>query len=88
MTDQTAELYETELQTALERYLSDREDECNRATIKSHRARLKHFSWCGEEDIENLNELNERSLQDFCYWRKQDGGLTNVSLHTRIEFLQ
>lgn len=85
MSDPEYELYETTPETALERYLSDRESEVQKATLKAHRARLKHFvSWCEEESIENMNDLNGRTLQDFRYWRKQDGGLNNVSLHTQM----
>lgn len=85
MTETGYELYETEPSEALERYLSDREDEVQKATLRSHRARLKHFiEWCSKNDLDNLNDLNGRHLQDFRYWRKEDGDLNNVSLHTQM----
>lgn len=85
MTDPDYELYETEPETALERYLSDREDEVQKATLKAHNYRLSHFvRWCGIEGVENLNDLNGRNLQDYRYWRKEDGGLNNVTLHTQM----
>jgi site-specific recombinase XerD len=85
MSEPNYELYEVEPETAVERYLSDREDEVNDATLKSHRARLKHFiRWCGEQDLENLNNLSGRDLQDYRYWRKEDGDLNNVTMHTQM----
>lgn len=85
MTEAGYELYETAPSEALERYLSDREDEVQKATLRSHRARLKHFiQWCDENEIEDMNALNGRHLQDFRYWRKEDGDLNNVSLHTQM----
>lgn len=83
MTDH--ELYETTPQEALDRYLSDRESEVSKATLKSHEYRLNHFvRWCKQEGIENINVLNGRALQDYRFWRKQDGNLNNVSLHTQM----
>lgn len=79
------ELYETEPETALERYLSDREDEVQEATLQAHNYRLQHFvRWCGIEGVENLNDLNGRNLQEYRFWRKQDGGLNNVTMVTQM----
>jgi site-specific recombinase XerD len=79
------ELYETTPEQALNRYLDDREDEVSTATLKSHNYRLKHFvKWCNQECIDNLNDLNGRHIQDFRYWRKNDGDLNNVTLHTQM----
>lgn len=79
------ELYETEPEAALERYLSDREGEVSVSTLQAHKYRLQHFiRWCKQESIENMNELNGRHLQDYRYWRKDDGDLNNVTLHTQM----
>jgi site-specific recombinase XerD len=79
------ELYDTEPSTALERYLSDRESEVQDATLQAHRYRLQHFvRWAEQEGIDDLSKLNGRNLQDFRYWRKEDGGLNNVTLHTQM----
>lgn len=85
MSEPNYELYEVEPETAVKRYLSDREDEVSASTLRSHRARLKHFlRWCGEQELKNLNNLSGRDLQDFRYWRKEDGNLNNVSMHTQM----
>jgi len=85
MTKKEIELYETTATEAVERYLSDREDEVQKATLQSHRYRLEPFvKWCEQEGINNLNTLNGRDLQDFRYWRKKDGDLNNVTLHTQM----
>ena len=53
-------------ETAVELYLADREAEVAKATLYSHSSRLGHFvRWCGEEDIDNLNELSGRSLHAY-----------------------
>jgi site-specific recombinase XerD len=79
------ELYATTPEEALERYLSDRENEVSTATLEAHRYRLQHFvRWCKENEISDLNTLSGRDLQDYRYWRKQDGDLNNVTLHTQM----
>lgn len=61
MTDEEKELYETEPEVALNRYLSDRETDVKEATYQAHRYRLPHFvRYCGEEGIEDLSELTGR----------------------------
>lgn len=85
MTEPEYNLYETEPATALTRYLSDRESEVQDATLQAHRYRLQHFvKWCDQESIEDMGNLNGRNLQDFRYWRKEDGDLNNVTLHTQM----
>jgi site-specific recombinase XerD len=79
------ELYETTPENALERYLAERSSEVQQATLDAHEYRLNHFiRWCEQEGIDNLNDLSGRDLQDFRYWRKEDGGLNNVTLHTQM----
>lgn len=79
------ELYETTPEEALKRYLSDRSEEVSDATLYSHESRMGHFiRWCDEEEITNLNDLSGRHMQDYRYWRKNDGGLNNVTLHTQM----
>jgi site-specific recombinase XerD len=72
--------------TALETYLEHRANEdLAKQTIRSHRYRLNHFvRWCEENDIDNLNPLGPRELQDYRNWRKRDGDLNNVSWHTQM----
>lgn len=55
------------------------------ATLRAHRARLKHFlRWSRQNDLDNTNDLDGRNLQDYRFWRKNDGDLNNVSLYTQM----
>jgi Site-specific recombinase XerD len=71
---------------ALEKYLEHRANEnVSQQTLKAHRYRLQHFiRWCEQEGIETLDELSVRDLTDFKHWRKEDGGLNNVTWHTQM----
>ena len=52
-----------DLETALEMYLTDCENQVAKATLWSHRSRLSHFiRWCNGNEIENLNQLTGRML--------------------------
>lgn len=45
--------------------------------------------WCeGEAYIDNLNNLTGRDLTRFKHWRREDGDLNKVSLHTQLSTLK
>lgn len=68
----------------LEMYVKLREDEVTSSTIRTHRSRLGHFlDWCGENSIDNLNDLTGRDLQAFRYWRKQELSLPSLESNMR-----
>lgn len=72
-------------QEGLEMYLKQREDELAASSLRSHKYRIQMFiDWCGEEDIENLNELTGRALFRYRVWRKEDGDLNKTSLKTQL----
>ncbi|MFC6722965.1 hypothetical protein ACFQE1_00840 [Halobium palmae] len=67
-------------QTALDLYLADREPEVAESTLYAHRFRIGHFvRWCGEQDIQNLNELTGRRLHEYHICRRDDGDLAPPS---------
>jgi len=75
-----------EPETALELYLADKENELAEASLRSHRARLRHFvRWCDEQDLENLNELTGRNLHEYRLWRRNEGDLSPVSEKTQMD---
>lgn len=80
------ELVPTEPRAAVDKYLKHRANEdLSEKTLASHKYRLDHFvRWCDLEGIETMDELSPRDLQDFKHWRKDDGGLNNVSWHTQM----
>jgi site-specific recombinase XerD len=71
---------------ALDKYLGHRANEnVSDQTLQAHRYRLQHFvKWCGQEEIETLDDLDLRDLTDYKHWRKRDGDLNNVSWHTQM----
>lgn len=76
-------------ETALELYLTDRENEVTQATLYSHRSRLGHFvRWCDEREITNLNELTARQLYEYRLWRRSEGDLEPVTEKTQIDMLR
>ncbi len=80
------ELEPIDPETAVELYLAEKETELAKATIDSHRSRLGHLvRWCGERDLDYLNDLSGRRLHEYRIWRRDDGELTKVSLKTRMD---
>ncbi|WP_197052409.1 tyrosine-type recombinase/integrase [Halobellus captivus] len=59
----------------VEMYLEARRDELSRQTLSGQKYRLESFlQWCEEEEIENLNDLDGRSLYRFRVWRREGHG--------------
>ena len=76
-------------ETALELYLTDRENNVTEATIYSHRSRLGHFvRWCDEQEITNLNELTGRQLHEYRLWRRNEGDLAPATEKTQMDTLR
>jgi len=76
-------------ETGLEMYLRDKEAELAASSVKSHRYRLKHFlRWCDKEDIDNLNDLTGRKIQQYRLWRRDDGDLSIASEKTQMDTLR
>lgn len=75
--------------TALELYLTDRENNLSQATIYSHRSRLGHFvRWCDQQDITNLNTLTGRQLHRYRLCRRDDGDLSATTEKTQMDTLR
>jgi site-specific recombinase XerD len=75
---------------AKQMYLQQRKAEVSESTIQAHHYRLNHFvRWCENvENLENLNTLSGRDLQRFKMWRREDGGLNNVTMVTQLSTLR
>lgn len=84
------ELEPIEPAEAKKMYLQQRKQEVSASTIQAHHYRLKHFvRWCEDvENLENLNTLSGRDLQRFKMWRRDDGGLNNVTMVTQLSTLR
>jgi len=80
------ELEPIDPETALELYIAEKETSVADATVVSHKSRLSFLlRWCEEREIENLNELTGRRLQEFRLWRRNVGDLTKVSEKTQMD---
>jgi integrase len=76
-------------ETAVELHLADREPELASITLKSHRSRLRVLvEWCNDRDIDNLNELTGRKLNEYRLWRRNDGDLAPASENCQMDTLR
>ncbi len=83
------ELEPLEPNRAQELYLKQKETEASKKTVQSHRYRLNAFvRWCEENDIENLNELTGRSLQEYRIWRQDDADLKKITLNQQMSTIR
>lgn len=74
---------------AVEWYLDSRATELAQSSLYAHKSRLGHFvRWCDQEDIENLNSLTGRHMDRYKVWRRNDGDLNNVTLHSQLQTLR
>lgn len=72
-------------ETAVELFLEDKSMHCAEATIQNHRYRMKHFlSWCGERDIQNLNTLSGRDIQNYRLWLSQKDTLSPITIKNNL----
>lgn len=79
----------TNPRTALDLYLDTRRDEVSEHTLKAHRYRLQHFvRWCEQRGNHEMEELDGKDLHEFRLWRREDGDLNTVSLHTQLSTLR
>jgi site-specific recombinase XerD len=79
----------TRPETALDLYLDTRETEVTTNTLQAHTYRLNHFvEWCEMREIETMEELDGKDLHEFRLWRREDGDLNIVSLHTQLSTLR
>ncbi len=74
---------------AVKRYLRRRSNELAETSIATHRSSLNHFTrWCEIEDIDNLNDLNGRNIQEYLDWRVEEAPTTVDELAPKSEKTQ
>lgn len=72
---------------ALDMYTGLREDDVSPSTLRTHLSRLQFLvDWCEQNNIQNMNDLSGRHLQEFRNWRKQD--LADASLQSNLQTLR
>ncbi|MFC6723377.1 tyrosine-type recombinase/integrase [Halobium palmae] len=78
-----------EPEIAVESYLKAVSNELAKSTQYAHKSRLGHFvRWCGEQNLDNLNELTGRKIQQYRVWRREDGDLSKPSEKTQMDTLR
>ena len=89
MTTDKDDLEPIEPETAQELFLDHKATDCTDSTVQNHRYRLNPFvRWCGENGIDNLNELSGRDIQRYRLWRKEDGDLNKLTLRMQMSTLR
>lgn len=74
---------------ALDLYLDTRETEVSESTLRSHRYRLQHFvRWAEQRCVDTMESLDGKDLHEYRLWRRDDGDLNTVSLHTQLSTLR
>lgn len=83
------ELEPLEPDRAQELYVKQKEMDASKQTVQSHRSRLNAFvRWCAENDIDNLNDLTGRDLQEYRLWRQDDGDLKKITLTQQMSTIR
>lgn len=75
--------------TAVDMYLTDKQNELAAASIKAYKSRISHLvRWCEKQDIENLNTLTGRQLHQYRLWRRDEGDLNKVTEKTQMDTIR
>jgi site-specific recombinase XerD len=83
------ELDPLEPDRAQELCLKQKEMNASKKTVQSHKYRLNAFvRWCDENDIDNLNELTGRDLQEYRLWRQDDADLKKIALTQQMSTIR
>lgn len=83
------ELDPLEPERAQELYLKQKKMDASKKTVQSHKYRLNAFiRWCDEKDIDNLNELTGRDLQEYRLWRQDDADLKKITLTQQMSTIR
>ncbi|QRV15995.1 tyrosine-type recombinase/integrase [Haloterrigena salifodinae] len=79
---------------ALDLHLNRMGEDHTESTVRSHKSRLQYFiQWCGQEDIDNLNDLSGRDILRYRNWRKKqngkfEGDIARSTLKTALDTLR
>ena len=74
---------------AVELFLNEREMELSKITLRHDKMHLNFFlEWCEKEEIENLNHLTGRLIQQHQIWRRDESDLVPQSLKNHMDTLR
>ena len=70
---------------ATAQYLEAIRTEKAASTVETREYQLGHFvRWADGQDITNVNSLDGRDVMEYRKWRREDGGLNNVTLRSQM----
>lgn len=85
MTPDNTNLEPIDPHTARELYLDYKKTCCTEATVRGHHYRTHHLvTWCGEQGIDNLNDLTGRDLHEFRLWHMERGDINQLTLRQHM----
>ncbi|MFC7059184.1 tyrosine-type recombinase/integrase [Halovenus salina] len=74
---------------ARELFLKHKATDVGENTVQSYAYRTDHFvRWCDENDIDNMNDLSGRDLQEYRLWRQEEGDLKKITLHQQMSTIR
>jgi site-specific recombinase XerD len=89
MNDNHADLEPIDPRTARELFINHKEGECADSTIRNYRYHLKPFlQWCDQEEIDNLNALSGRDIQQYRLWRKETSDLNRMTMKNHMSTMR
>lgn len=89
MHTERSELDSIEPRDAQELYLKYKATEVTDKTLRSHRYRTNPFvEWCDEQDIDDMNDVTGRHLQEYRLWRQEDGDLAKITLNQQMSTIR
>ncbi|MFW5924205.1 MAG: tyrosine-type recombinase/integrase [archaeon] len=89
MTQTSENLQPIEPRTASKLFIDHKKSDVAKATVANHKFHLDTFlEWCEEHEINNLNELTGRDLQQFRLWRQETGEINTMTLNNVMSSLR
>lgn len=75
--------------TARELFIDHKEGGVANSTLQNYRYHLKPFvEWCDQEEVDNLNELNGRDVQQYRLWRKKTSDLNRITMKNHMSTMR
>ncbi|MEA5386790.1 site-specific integrase [Haloarculaceae archaeon H-GB11] len=75
--------------TARELFLQHKEGDCSDSTVRNYKYHLKSFvEWCHSQEIDNLNDITGRDLQQFRLWRQNEFDISRMTVKNHMSSMR
>jgi integrase len=89
MSTNPSDLEPLDPETGVDLYLDHKSTNCTKSTVQNHRYRLEPLlEWCGDQEINNLNHLSGRDIQEYRLWRSEEGEINALTLRMQMSTLR